>query len=217
MTTPNRDHAHQAGLAVNIHVGGNKHHDRSHHLDGHHSYGHHSTYLHHGYYPYAFSRSHYWSYAPYYYPSSYYCDVSPYYYGRSGFSLGVHVGGLSLGYSKYDRGYDIYPSYCDYGYGSGYFSSSYIYDPYFYRPANYWTSYATPAYFSTYGPVYAGPAYIDDAEALFDIDFYEPLYWDEALYWGPDDYANWSSSAWSGSYSADPFIHYSFANSFVCY
>ena len=203
-------------MAVNIHVGGSRHHDQSHYLGGDHSYSHHSTYLHHGYDPYVFSHSYYSSYAPHH-ASSYYHDVSPHYYNRRGFSLGVRLGGLSLGYSKYDRGYDIYPSYCDYGSGSGYFSSSYIYDPYSYRSANYWTSYTTPAYFTTYGPVYIEPSYVDDAEALFDIDFYEPLYWDNAWYWGPDYYDSWSTSLWTGSYSADPFIRYSFANSFVCY
>lgn len=209
LATPDRDHAHQSGVAVNIHVGGNNHHDQSHNFGGHHS-----SFLDHGYYPYALSHSHYSSYVPYY-PLSYYYDVSPYYYGRSGF--GVYGGGLSLGYSQYDHGYDIYPGYSSYGSGSGYFSSSYICDPYYSRPANYWTSYATPGYSSTYGPVYAEPAYVDDAEVLFDIDFYEPLYWDEPWYWGPDYSDSRSTSAWTGSYSADPFIHYSFANSFVCY
>lgn len=217
LATPERDQTHQSGVAININVGQSQHHNQSHYLGGNHSYGHYSTYLGHGYDPYASSHSYYSSYAPYY-GSSYYHDVSPYHYPSRGFSLGVRLGGLSLGYSKYDRGYDIYPSYCDYGSGFGY-SSSYIYDSYSYRPANYWTSYTTPAYFTTYGPVYIEPAYVDDAAGLFDIDFYEPLYWGDAWYWGPDyfDYDSWSTSAWTGSYSADPFIRYSFASSFVCY
>lgn len=164
---------------MNIHVDRGTYHGRHDRYSGRHAgrYNH-RYYGHHGYFPqtsgYLLSRLYHPSYA-----TSYYCYGWPYYQMNRGWSVGINLGGLNSGYSryKYDYGYNYYGY--NYGYGcrfDDYFPSYYpsYYPSYSYTPYRYgYRGYGLTNYSSVYYPasteVYTEPV-VDELDYYYDED-----------------------------------------------
>lgn len=178
---------------MNIHIDRGTSHGRHDRYAGrHHGRSDHSYYGHDGYisqtYGYPLSQVYYPSYA-----SSYYGYGLPYRRTSRGWSVGINLGGLNFGYSryKYDYGYN-YNYGCRYdGYSSSYYPS-YSYTPYRYGYRGYGLTNYSPVYYPTSTVVYPEPVvgeldpyyYEDDEDdpfhdvgyGWFDYSSYDYLY-----------------------------------------